>query len=467
MLFTLKSSFCLAAGYLLYYLLLRHETFHRCKRGVLLAIIVMAIVVPLIRVHVAYQGISLPVQKIESVFTTPPPVVMAEPTTAPAPVILQEKHFPGILVLLYLTGVAIQALLILFSLVRILVILAKSNIEVRQGTRIALYPGEVVPFCFGRWIILSEHDYRSHGSEIFLHEKTHLRAGHGFDLLLSESYLALTWFNPFSWLIRYELKQNHEFEADRNVIKQGVNVSDYQLLLVRSVAGEPRFNLANQFNQSNLKTRLAMMNKQRSMRGAPLKVLLFIPLIALLVQVFAQKQITPPQSGTKEHPAAKYLELKPDQLALLGFECQPSGLYYKNIRHGRIDKGTTCLYFTTGTYSASIILRPGEQITGHSQPEKILQKQTLATHDFYPVVVTGYKGGRTLDMMATEKDPAMKLLPVQVNMAVLNPGKRSDTLVFWFKPTPDLTTTLSSIAKVGDYLQPCPADPTPAMHGKK
>ncbi len=467
MLFSLKSSVCLAAGYLLYYLLLRCETFHRIKRAILLGIIVMALVVPLIRIQVAYKGIALPVQKLESVFTPAMPVVTALPESAPIPVIPPQKHSPGSLVMLYLAGAAIQLILILYSITRIMVILGKSRKEILRGTRIALYPGEVIPFCFGRWIILSEKDYRSHGNEIILHEQTHLRAGHGLDLLLSECYLAFTWFNPFSWLIRFELKQNHEFEADRNVIKQGVGVSDYQLLLVRSVAGETRFNLANQFNQHNLKTRLAMMNKQNSRPGALLKALLFIPLIALMVQVFAQKQMTPPQSAAKDQPAAKYLELKPDQLALLGFECQPSGLYYKNIRHGRSDKGTTCLYFTAGTYSASIILHPGEQITVHSQPEKILKKQALTTHDFYPVVVAGYNGSRTLDMTGAEKDPAMKLLPVQVNMAALNLGKRADTLVFWFKPTPDLTKVLTSIAKVDDYLQSCPADAAVSRHNMK
>ncbi|MEI6682222.1 MAG: M56 family metallopeptidase [Bacteroidota bacterium] len=467
MLYTLKSSVCLAAGYLLYYMLLRHETFHRFKRVVLLGIIVMAILVPLIRIQVAYKGIALPVQKLESVFAPSMPVVAAMPESAPVPVISPQKHSPSLLVMLYLAGAVIQLLLILFSISRILVILGKSKTERCRGIRVALYPGEVVPFCFGRWIILSDRDYRSHGDEIILHEQTHLRAGHGLDLLLTECYLAVTWFNPFSWFIRFELKQNHEFEADRNVIKQGVDVSDYQLLLVRSVAGETRFNLANQFNQHNLKTRLTMMNKQNSRPGALLKALLFIPLIALMVQVFAQKQMTPPQSGSKDHPAAKYLELNPDQLALLGFECQPSGLYYKNIRHGSSDKGTTCLYFTAGTYSASIILHPGEQITGHSQPEKILKKQALTTHDFYPVVVAGFNGNRTLDMIGAEKDPAMKLLPVQVNMAALNLGKRADTLVFWFKPTPDLTKMLSSIAKVDDYLQSCPADPAEARHNIK
>ena len=108
---------------------------------------------------------------------------------------------------------------------------------------------------------------------MILHERTHLMEGHSLDLLISELYLVITWYNPVSWLIRHELKQNHEFEADRNVLLQGIDESDYQLLLVRTVAGEPRFHLANQFNQSSIKTRINMMNKRKSNRWAMLKVL--------------------------------------------------------------------------------------------------------------------------------------------------------------------------------------------------
>ena len=51
-LITLKSSVCLAAGYLLYYLLLRNETFHLVKRFALLGIILTALAVPFVKLHV-------------------------------------------------------------------------------------------------------------------------------------------------------------------------------------------------------------------------------------------------------------------------------------------------------------------------------------------------------------------------------------------------------------------------------
>ncbi|MEI7661762.1 MAG: hypothetical protein WCK34_06185 [Bacteroidota bacterium] len=155
----------------------------------------------------------------------------------------------------------------------------------------------------------------------------------------------------------------------------------------------------------------------------------------------------------------RYLELAPDQLKILGFELSPDGLFYKNIRHGLPGKGIMCLYFTGKTYSSSIMLHEGEEISGHSAPERFLKKEKLTSFDFYPVVVANYSGSHTLDMLAAEKDPKMKLLPVQVNMATLKLGSRSDTLVFWFKPTASLSEALYPVAKIDGYLQVCPPDP--------
>jgi hypothetical protein len=88
----------------------------------------------------------------------------------------------------------------------------------------------------------------------------------------------------------------------------------------------------------------------------------------------------------------------------------------------------------------------------------VLKRKELTRFDFYPVVVAGYDGFRTLDMSGTLSDPGLKLLPLQVNMAGLNLGNRSDTLVFWFYPTESLKQLLLPVANTDEYLQNCPAD---------
>jgi beta-lactamase regulating signal transducer with metallopeptidase domain len=466
-LYTLKSSLCLSAGYLLYYMLLRRETFHRIKRFIILGIIFISIIVPIIKLNVDPIGMNSPVQKLESTIINNAPVIISE--QKPEQLLRQQQESKPInfLAIIYLAGASIQVILILISLRRILLLLLKAKKMKYQGIRLALTPSEEVPFCFGRRIIISEKDFRENSKEVILHEQTHLKEGHSLDLLISELYLVMTWYNPVSWLIRHELKQNHEFEADRNVLRQGVDESDYQLLLVRTVAGEPLYHLANQFNQSNIKTRITMMNKRKSNPRAILKALLFLPLIALMVQVFAQKEIKPAVLTPNDHPNGKYLVLTTDQLKLLGFDVNSTGLFYKNQRIDKPGRQTLCMYFTHKTYSASMILKPGEKITGHSATDQILKKQATTNFDFYPMVVAWINGWWTL-LNIPKEDLPEDLLPVQINMADLKMLNRTDTLVFWFNPTESLRKTLAPIVRVDDYLQVCPPDArNDAMKGKQ
>jgi len=455
--FTIKSSLCLSAGYLLYYLLLRRDTFHRIKRFVLLGIIFISLLVPLIKMHSDPAGINFPIQRLEMTITRQAPEAVQARQTASLPVQQQKSGQTNkfnLVMMIYLTGAFIQLLLILSSLTRILLFLRNSRKIKYQGLRLTLISAEVVPFCFGKRIIISEKDFREHGNEIILHERTHLNAGHNLDLLFMEFYIAMTWYNPFSWLIRHELKQNHEFEADHQVLRQGVDEAEYQLLLVRKAAGKSFFKLANPFNQTNIKTRIAMMNKGKFNPLALLKVLFFIPLIALMVQVFAQKEIGQVKSVSNPDPHGKYLVLSPEQLKTLGFEMNATGLFYKNQR---ADKNILCMYFTDKTYSASVRLSPGEKIKGFDAPEKILNEQATTNFDYFPMVVAGVNGDYTL-VNTLRNNLSVKLLPVELNMADLKQLHRKDTLVFWFKPTASLLKTLSTIANAESYLQICPPD---------
>lgn len=198
-----------------------------------------------------------------------------------------------------------------------------------------------------------------------------------------------------------------------------------------------------------------MMNKRKSNSRALLKVLFFIPLIALMVQVFAQEEIKPVSASPKNQTQGKYLVLKPDQLKILGFEYNSEGLFYKNERPNQIEYKGLDLIFTKKVYSCSVRVRKGEK-PGHIPGEKIINKMTATTFDFFPLVVSNLKGQRTIVTVPMQKYEKEKLLPVQVNMAELQIG-RSDTLLFWFMPTESLKQILSSV-KIDDYLQIAPPD---------
>ncbi len=458
-LYTLKSSCCLSAGYLLYILLIRRKTFHRIKRFVLLAIILSSLIIPELTLQISPGREDIVFEQQKPAFLSAIQSVIPEKPDSTTLTQAPENKTGNLVQLIYLAGFTIQIILLLNAMRRIFILFRKSDKIKYKGLRLAFIPQNISPFCFGRYIMISEKDFQEHGDKIIRHEQTHLNALHGFDLIITEIYLALTWYNPFAWLMRFEIKQNHEFEADRNVVRTGFEPSDYQLLLVKTAVGEHRFRLANQFNQINIKTRINMMNKRKSSSLAMLRIMFFIPLIALMVQVFAQKEIITSGSDGKVNSNRKYLSLNTDQLKSLGFEWTRSGLFYKNNRLDRKDKSTLCLYFTDSTYSASIILQKGEKISGHSLPEKFLKKLKPTNFDFYPVAVTSFNGFRTLDMTASLNNSSEELLPVQINLAELNACNRKDTLVFWFRMTETLRKLLPPEVNATAFLQPCPENP--------
>jgi TonB family protein len=121
---------------------------------------------------------------------------------------------------------------------------------------------------------------------ILLHEKAHLQQLHMIDLIIAETNLLLTWFNPFSWLISRMIKENHEHLADRTVLSKGVNPAHYKAQLLSHTVGVDLFRLGNQFNHSLTKKRFQMMKKFKSPKKGFIKYLALVPAIIIALGLF-------------------------------------------------------------------------------------------------------------------------------------------------------------------------------------
>ena len=141
------------------------------------------------------------------------------------------------------------------------------------------------PFSFFRWIFVyppshSESEWR----EVLIHEQTHARQWHSLDILFAECMTCLLWFNPFVWLLQKEIRDNLEYLADDSVLHAGCDRKCYQYhLLGLSTSPQAAAHLYSNFNVSSLKNRIRMMNKQPSKRIEQVKLLVWLPLMALLL----------------------------------------------------------------------------------------------------------------------------------------------------------------------------------------
>ena len=209
----------------------------------------------------------------------------------------------GIIGIVYFIGCCICLVTTVLSF-RKMYQLSRSGRKLQQGKyTLILLPGSLSPFSWGRYIFLSEDDYRDHPDEILTHEKMHLRHNHSVDLAYMEMILLLQWLNPAVWLLKRELRDIHEYQADKGVLNQGIDATKYQLLLVKKAVGSSLYTLANSFNHSKLKNRITMMLRKKSSRWTGARVLLLLPLTALALGAFAETvYLFPEDKGKKENP---------------------------------------------------------------------------------------------------------------------------------------------------------------------
>lgn len=123
---------------------------------------------------------------------------------------------------------------------------------------------DIVPFSWMNNIVISKRDIDEDGREILIHEISHIKKRHSFDLLFADAMIIFQWFNPASYLLKRSLQQVHEYSADESVLEAGVDARSYQLLLIKKAVGQRLYSMANSFNHSKLKNRIAMMLKQKS-----------------------------------------------------------------------------------------------------------------------------------------------------------------------------------------------------------
>ena len=140
-----------------------------------------------------------------------------------------------------------------------------------------------VPFSFFNWIFIPRKTDNENVNKIIAHENEHVRQKHSIDILISELFCAVFWWNPFAWLLRKEIKINLEYLADQGVLEKGFDCQEYQYALLNASRGDAGMPLVNNFNVSQLKKRIAMMNKKKTPILSATKYLLAAPIAAMLL----------------------------------------------------------------------------------------------------------------------------------------------------------------------------------------
>jgi len=277
-LYLLKSAVWLTGFALVFLIVLRNERYFRLNRIYLLSGIVASIVFPFYTWHYA---VVLP--SVQVTFTTTSDfsaVATTVPVSTPIP-------FYWWLYLVGMIGIAIRLVWQTGMVVRKL---RKTGYVKTGSVKLVCTSEYAASFSFFSFVFVNPSTSDIETKEIVNHEREHIIQKHWFDLLLVELLCMLQWFNPFIWIYARLIRQNHEYLADEMALQHTSNPAIYQATLLNQMFGAPVISLANSFNYSLNKKRFKMMKKKIDSPFRKLRMLLVLPLVAMVFYAFAKPE---------------------------------------------------------------------------------------------------------------------------------------------------------------------------------
>ncbi len=281
-LYLLKSAVWLTGFTLVFLTVLRNERYFRLNRIYLLSGIVASVAFPFYTWHYA---VILPT--VQVAFTTTSSV------SAVATVVPVSTTIP-IYWWLYLVGIAGLALRMIWQTGMVVRKLRKTGYVKTGSVKLVRTAEYAASFSFFSFVFVNPSTSDIETKEIVNHEREHILQRHWFDLLLVELLCMLQWFNPFVWIYARLIRQNHEYLADEMALQHSSNPAIYQATLLNQMLGAPVISLANSFSYSLNKKRFKMMKKKIDSPFRKLRMLLVLPLVAMIFYAFAKPEYINP-----------------------------------------------------------------------------------------------------------------------------------------------------------------------------
>jgi len=282
--YLIKVIICSGVLFFYYYLALRNKLFHQWNRFYLLLSVIISLIAPLIQISIlsyTSEETNKAVQILQ-VFQSADGY-LEEVTIRGSQGISTDQW----LMMTYLLISAVFFIYLLLALTRIISIIKSHSIQWVETIKFVNSKAKGTPFSFFNFIFWNEEIslHTETGQQIFRHELVHVKEKHTLDKLFVQLILVIFWCNPFFWLIRRELRLIHEFIADKKAV--GEHGTAALATMILSATYPSHFNsITNQFFQTSIKRRLAMLTKNRNPRISYLGRLLALSIIVSTVLAF-------------------------------------------------------------------------------------------------------------------------------------------------------------------------------------
>ncbi len=252
-LYILKVNVLLLLFYVFYITLFEKTTFYIENRYYLLSSTVLSFVLPLFHIT-------------KTVWVAP--VNFAANDALAAIDNNPTSDAPLVLLILIISAITISTTLLIKTLINISKIKTLSKLQqpiIKEGIRYYNHTQHSTPFSFWNNLFYNSKNYDDSELEvILLHEETHIKQKHTFDLLLLQLCCCLFWFNPWLWKTKTAVVRNLEFLADQAVLQKTQQKIRYQKTLLKTMGIPLHKELTHSFNQSFLKTRIMKINQNKT-----------------------------------------------------------------------------------------------------------------------------------------------------------------------------------------------------------
>jgi hypothetical protein len=282
--YLVKSAIWLTGFAITFLIFFRNERYFQLNRIYLISGIIASIIFPFYTWH--YSVIK-----------------MAEQNSANSSLDLPRhpiiNSLPGMHILwwVYAIGICLLIIKLLWQTMSVFRKLRKTGYEFKGSVKLVRTLEYSASFSFFSYVFVHSSTSDIEVTEIVNHEREHIKQNHWFDLILTEFVCILQWFNPFVWIYTHLVKQNHEYLADERALQYTSNPALYKATLLNQIFDVPIISFANSFGYSLNRKRFKMMKKSTHSPFRKFKLLIVLPLIALVFYSFAKPHIQTPTTS--------------------------------------------------------------------------------------------------------------------------------------------------------------------------
>jgi len=280
--FLIKSILWMAGFLIIYIVFLQNEKHFIANRIFLNTGVVFSLLFPLWRIKWPILTNTSPLINTQGKIMAELPYVQ-EMTETQA--IINWNHY---LTIIYLCGVVLFLLHLIWQISRTLLIAKKSYTEHSGSYKIIKSPKIGAAYSFFSYIFVNNDTPDYELKEIIKHESVHIEQKHWLDIWLVEILRVVQWFNPVAQLYGHYMRQNHEYLADQKALQETENPALYKAALLNQLIGGDLFHLGHSFNYSLNQKRFNMMKKESSSSISKLKILWIIPMLVIIIYACAQ-----------------------------------------------------------------------------------------------------------------------------------------------------------------------------------